>query len=83
MLFRSNGTSQGTITSAFSNLSTDFYLPIMWDGSGSLYANGAVNFGSPHYSANSYTDSAGYGNFSYQVPSGFYSLCTRNLSTQG
>ena len=48
--------------------------------------NGSVqiyNFGNPPYSGGSYTDSAGFGNFSYAVPSGFYALCTKNLSTQG
>jgi hypothetical protein len=83
VIFYKNGTSQGTITSAFSNLSTDYYLPLMWDGSGSLYANGAVNFGNPPYSANSYTDGAGRGNFSYAVPSGYFALCTANLSLYG
>jgi hypothetical protein len=39
-----------------------------------------ANFGSPMYSANSYTDGAGFGNFSYAVPTGYLSLCTKNLS---
>jgi hypothetical protein len=43
----------------------------------------SANFGSPSYSANSYTDGAGYGNFSYAVPSGYYSLNTKNLATFG
>ena len=42
-----------------------------------------MNFGNPSYSANSYTDGAGYGNFSYAVPSGYYSLNTKNLATFG
>jgi hypothetical protein len=46
-------------------------------------AFGEANFGSPIYSANSYTDGAGYGNFSYAVPSGYYALCTKNLATFG
>jgi hypothetical protein len=41
------------------------------------------NFGSPFYSGGSNTDGAGYGNFSYSVPSGYYSLCTRNLANFG
>ena len=41
------------------------------------------NFGSPFYTANSYTDGAGYGNFSYAVPSGYYALCTKNLANYG
>ena len=49
------------------------------------YTNRAYkwNFGNPSYSANSYTDGAGYGNFSYAVPSGYYALCTKNLATFG
>lgn len=43
----------------------------------------SANFGSPIYSANSYTDSAGFGNFSYSVPSGYFSLCTKNLAQYG
>ena len=41
------------------------------------------NFGNPSYTGGSYTDGAGYGNFSYSVPSGFYSLNTKNLATYG
>jgi len=41
------------------------------------------NFGSPMYSANSYADANGFGNFSYAVPSGYYSLCTKNLAIYG
>ena len=43
----------------------------------------SYNFGNPPYAANSYTDAAGYGNFSYAVPSGYYSLCSKNLATYG
>ena len=45
--------------------------------------NVQANFGNPPYSANSYTDSAGFGNFSYSVPSGFFSLNTKNLAQYG
>jgi hypothetical protein len=41
------------------------------------------NFGSPFYSANNYTDAGGFGNFSYQPPSGYYALCTRTLAIYG
>ena len=41
------------------------------------------NFGNPPYSANSYADANGYGNFSYSVPSGYYALCTKNLYQYG
>jgi hypothetical protein len=43
----------------------------------------STNFGSPNYAANSYADGAGFGNFSYAVPSGYYALCTKNLNTYG
>jgi hypothetical protein len=46
-------------------------------------AYGNFNFGSPPYAANNYADAAGYGNFSYAVPSGYYALCTKNLNTYG
>ena len=49
------------------------------------YGSGSVsfNFGNPPYSANSYTDGAGFGNFSYAVPSGYYALNTKNLANFG
>jgi hypothetical protein len=43
----------------------------------------STNFGSPNYSANGYTDAGGFGNFSYQPPSGYYALCTRTLAIYG
>ena len=52
---------------------------------GHIY-NGAVewNFGSPSFSISSgNTDGNGYGNFEYAVPSGYYSLCTKNLAEFG
>jgi hypothetical protein len=50
------------------------------------YGSGAtalMNFGNPSYSSGSYTDGAGYGNFSYAVPSGYYALNTKNLANFG
>jgi len=42
-----------------------------------------LNTGNPAYSANSYQDANGFGNFSYSVPSGYYALCTKNLYQYG
>jgi hypothetical protein len=43
-----------------------------------------MNFGSPPFSISSgNVDSSGMGNFEYAVPSGYYSLCTRNLNLIG
>ena len=42
------------------------------------------NFGSPSFSISSgNTDGDGYGNFEYAVPSGYYSLNTKNLAEYG
>ena len=52
---------------------------------GHIY-NGAVewNFGSPSYSeSGGETDGNGYGNFAHAVPSGYYSLNTKNLAEYG
>jgi hypothetical protein len=43
-----------------------------------------VNFGSPPYAiSSSNTDGDGHGNFEYAVPSGYFSLCTKNLAEYG
>ena len=72
-------------TGAYTNATIfdgNFIMPV-----GALYqSNGdvAYNFGAgTTYAANSYADGAGYGNFSYAVPSGYYALCTANLNTYG
>ena len=42
------------------------------------------NFGNPSFAISSgNADANGYGNFEYAVPSGYYSLCTKNLATYG
>ena len=42
------------------------------------------NFGNPAFAISSgNADGRGYGNFEYAVPSGFYSLCTKNLAEFG
>ena len=43
-----------------------------------------LNTGSPPFSISSgNSDANGYGNFEYAVPSGYYSLCTKNLAEFG
>jgi hypothetical protein len=45
---------------------------------------GEFNFGNPVHSISSgNADANGYGNFEYAVPSGYYSLCTKNLAEYG
>ena len=42
------------------------------------------NFGSPFYTVSGgYSDGNGYGNFTYQPPSGYLALCTNNLASNG
>jgi len=43
-----------------------------------------LNFGSPSFAISSgNTDGDGFGNFEFAVPSGFFSLCTKNLAEYG
>jgi len=81
--FYKNGSSQGT---AYTGIpTTDFILPAFSGQSGGgVDTDFSVNFGSPPYSISSgNADGNGYGNFEYAVPSGYYSLNTKNLSEFG
>jgi hypothetical protein len=53
----------------------------------SVYQSTAIveaNFGNPPFSISSgNADANGYGNFEHAVPSGYYSLCTKNLAEFG
>lgn len=79
LTFYKNGTSQGT---AFTSIPNDFYYFAQGDSTNATWT-GQFNFGNPPYSGGSFTDSAGFGNFSYSVPAGFYSLNTKNLAQFG
>ena len=55
---------------------------------GSLYTQNdsqiLLNTGNPPYAnSSSQADDNGYGDFEYDVPAGFYSICTKNLATYG
>jgi len=78
--FYKNGTTQGVASTSLKTYG-DTWFPTFC----AFYPNDAqiYNFGNPPYSANSYTDSAGFGNFSYQPPANYFSLCTKNLATYG
>jgi len=44
----------------------------------------SFNFGNPAFSiSTSQADDAGYGNFEYDVPAGYYSICTKNIGVYG
>jgi len=80
--FYKNGTSQGTITTGWSSGIT--WTPII-----SLYGRysntkASFNFGSPPYTISSgNADANGYGNMEYPFPTGYYSLCTKNIAEFG
>ena len=47
-------------------------------------SDSSVNFGSPAYAnSSSVADANGYGDFEYTPPSGYLSLCTKNLGSSG
>jgi hypothetical protein len=77
--FYQNGSSVASGTFSYDGTSSTCF-PFIRNNSG---GQSQWNFGNPPYSANSYTDGAGYGNFSYAVPSGYYALCTKNLAKYG
>jgi hypothetical protein len=61
----------------------NFITPAFTIGVGAT-ASFQTNFGNAPFSISSgNSDANGYGNFEYAVPSGFYSLCTKNLAEYG
>jgi len=78
----SNGvdfTGQGWWTAGVDN-----FVFIVGDGNSGEHDDWGANFGSPFYAVSSgNADGNGYGNFEYAVPSGFYSLNTKNLAEYG
>jgi len=71
-------------TANVTGLSTSESYFYFFEDSGSGTTTVELNFGSPTFSISSgNADGDGYGNFEYSVPSGFYSLCTKNLAEYG
>jgi hypothetical protein len=69
----------GSTTQTISN--ANFCVPVV---GGYADSSWEMNFGVPQFSISSgNADANGYGNFEYAVPSGFYSLCTKNLAEYG
>ncbi len=78
--FYKNGASQGAVNLPTSSNSTGlwFFMPSLYNGTLEL------NFGSPPYSeSGGETDGDGFGNFAHSVPSGHFSLNTKNLAEYG
>ena len=77
-------TSGATGTGAVSIASGYTYFFGVSDNQGSTVWVYSGNFGNPLYGITSTNaDANGYGNFEYAVPSGYYSLCTKNLAEYG
>ena len=76
-----NGSSTASLTKT--SLPNEIIFPyVTCFGSGT--ASVSANFGSPSFAISSgNTDGNGYGNFEYAVPSGYYSLNTKNLAEYG
>ena len=75
--------SNGFALTDVASTSTGFYTPSVGDNGGSA-AIWEMNFGNaPFTISSSNADANGYGSFEYAVPSGFYSLCTKNLAEFG
>ena len=87
LYFYKNGTIQNSGTAAATGLTssnTGFYYPAVGDSSGVQTFTAQANFGNPPFAISSgNADGKGYGNFEYAVPSGYYSLCTKNLAEYG
>ena len=70
-----------TGTGAMSLTAGEFYTPAV---SGNGVTNWEMNFGNPPYANSSdAADGNGYGAFEYAPPSGYLSLCSKNLGSDG
>ena len=80
-----NPTSGSTGTGSPTTLqSGQIYFPALVIANNGGTPIGEYNFGSPPYSISSgNADANGFGNFEYSVPSGYFSLCTKNLAEFG
>ena len=77
-------TSGSTGTGAISITADKTYFMYCSDYASSGNRSADANFGSPETSVSSgNADANGYGNFEYAVPSGYYSLTTKNLAEFG
>ena len=80
----SGSTGTGAAFTISSPPPNGFYFFAVGNYSGSQTPDWEANFGSPPYSISSgNSDANGFGNFEYAVPSGYFSLCTKNLAEFG
>ena len=81
----SGATGTGAVSITTPSSTTDgFYYFSIGDGSGGTSSGAECNFGNPMNTISSgNADGNGYGNFEYAVPSGYYSLNSKNLAEYG
>jgi len=76
----------GAIVTGITQQSTGLWMPFLGSGDNSSITNYA-NFGNGFFGttavASSNADANGYGLMEYAVPTGFYTLCTKNINTYG
>ena len=78
----STGTGAVSITAPASNGTGVYHFAC--GKAGSTVTTIHANFGSPMESISSgNSDAEGFGNFEYSVPSGYFALCSKNLSEYG
>jgi len=78
----SNRTGAKVITAPTGDIGV--YLPSWFWYEADVNGTASFNFGSPPYAISSgNADGNGYGNFEYEVPSGYFALCTKNLAEHG
>ncbi len=81
--FLNNGNTQNS-TGAIDISSRSGFVFIALGDTDTTNTTTTFNFGSPPYAISSgNTDGDGYGNFEYAVPSGYFSLNTKNLAEYG
>jgi hypothetical protein len=96
LYFHNNGTyynsgdpaaGTGAVITGISPQYNGIMVPFCGHGSSSITANTEANFGSGFFGttavASANSDSAGIGSFEFSVPSGYYSLCTKNIKDYG
>ena len=86
--FYKNGTVQNSDTAisitAVASVPAGAYFFVMGDAAADSSSKAIANFGNPDYAnSSSASDANGFGDFEYAPPSGFYSLCTKNLAQFG
>jgi len=76
-----DGSADASTPNAYLTLPANKTFRLIWSSDGVDFS---VNFGNPPYAnSSSASDANSYGDFEYAPPSGYYSLCTKNLAEFG